>query len=136
LARSTLVCNGQVSGRHEADGDVGVGQVGRFGHVHDIGQCDDAAAETDRGAVDRGDDRNPAAQHVDDELAALPDHVVAQSPVAHHPVKQIEVATGGERTSLTGDHRRARVAIGAQLREHPGQREMQLVVDRVELLRT
>ena len=37
-------------GRDQADQDVGIGQVGALGHVDDVGQGHQAAAEADRGA--------------------------------------------------------------------------------------
>ena len=97
-------------GSHEPDGHVRIGQVRRLGHVHDVGERDHAAAEPDRRAVDRGDDRDPAAQHVEHELAPLRDHVAAQRSVVDHAVEQIEVAAGGEGAPLPGDHRDTRVA--------------------------
>ena len=42
-------------GGDQADGHVRVGQVRALGHEHDVGQGDEAAAEADGRAVDRGD---------------------------------------------------------------------------------
>src|SRR5262249_58895010 len=96
-------------------------------------ECDHAAPESYRRTVHRGDDGYAAAQHVEHELAALGDHLVSQRAVVRHSVEQVEVAACGERPSLTGDHRGACVGVLGQLREQPGQPEVQLVVDRVEL---
>ena len=138
FASSRLVCSGQVSGPPSAATrptvTCGSDEVRRLRHVDDVGERDDAAAETDGRPVDRGDHRYPAADHVEHELAALGDHVAAQRAVVRHAVEEIEVAAGRERAPFAGDDRDARVAVGAELREDAGQAEVQLVVDRVELL--
>ena len=140
FASSRLVCSGHVSGPPSAATSptvhVRVGEVRRLGHVDDVGERDHAAAEADRGTVDRGDDRDAAPDHVEHELAALGDHVVPQRAVLRHAVEQVEVAAGRERAALAGDDGDARVGVGAQLREQLREPEVQLVVDRVELLGT
>ena len=87
-------------GGDEADRHVRIRQVRRLGHVHDVGERDHAAAEPDRGPVDRGDDRHAAPDHVEHELATLGDHGPAQRAVVRHPVEEIEVAAGRERAAL------------------------------------
>ena len=109
-------------GRDEPDGHVRVRQVRRLRHVHDVGERDHAAAEADRGAVDRRDHRDPAPDHVEHELAAFGDHVAAQRAVVRHAVEEVEVAARRERAALAGDHRDARVGVGAELREQPRER--------------
>ena len=121
-------------GRDEADGHVRVRQVRRLRHVHHVGERDHTAAEPDGRTVDRGDHGDPTPDHVEHELAALGDHARAEREVVRHPVEEIEVATGRERASFPGDHRDARIGVGTELGEQPGEREVQVLVDRVELL--
>ena len=68
--------------------------------------------------------------------SSRPSAIVSRRSVAvlGHAVEEVEVAAGRERTALAGDHRDARVGVGAELREQLREAEVQLVVDRVELL--
>ena len=53
-----------------------------------------------------------------------------------HPVEEIEVAAGRERSPFAGDDGNAGVVVRAQLREETGDCKVQLVVHGVELVRT
>ena len=123
-------------GRDEPHHHVRIREVGRLGHIDDIGKRDHAAPETHRGTVHRSHDRHPALDHVEDELSTLGDDVASQHAVVGHTVEEVEVATGRERAPLTGDHDRTRVGIRTELRKQAREAEVQLFIDRVELFRT
>ena len=71
LARSMPISSGHVaappSPAVRPDVHVGVGDVRALGDEHDVAAHGDAGAETDRGAVHRGDDGEVEAQHLVDE---------------------------------------------------------------------
>ena len=68
-------------GRDQADHHVGVGQVGALGHVDDVRQGHQAAAQPDRGSVDGGDDRDPAPHHAGHDLPAVGERLL-RSPAS------------------------------------------------------
>src|SRR5262249_46531868 len=68
-------------------------------------------------------------------LASFGDDALPQLAVLRHAVEEVEVAAGRERLPFAGHDRDARVGVGVELREESREAEVQLVVDRVELLR-
>jgi DNA-binding transcriptional LysR family regulator len=122
-------------GRDEADLDVRVGQVGGVGHVDDVAERDQAAAEPDRRAVDGRDDRHPAARHAEHEVAAVRDRPRPERGVAAELLQVLEVAAGRERATAPGQHRGAGVVVFAQPGPEPREAGVQRVVDGVERVR-
>ena len=137
LASCRLVSRGQVTGPPSAATSpikhVRVGQMGALGHVDDVGEGDQAAAEPDRRAVDRGDDRDPAPDHAGHDLAAVDQGLAPERRVAGQLVEVGEVATGRECPPVAGQHHGAGLGVGVDLREQLGQALVQPVVGGVEL---
>ena len=138
LASWRLVSSGQVTGpavgRDQADQHVGVGEVGALGHVDDVGQSHQAAAQADGGAVDRGHDRHPAGDHAADDLAAVGQAEGPQRRVPDELVDVLEVAAGRERPAVAGEHRHPGLGVGVELGEELGQALVQLVVGGVQVV--
>ena len=109
-------------GGHQAHEHVGVGEVGALGHEHDVGQRAQAAAEPDRGAVDRGHDRDPARHHAGHDLAAVGEGHAAERLVGGQLVDVAEVAARRERPAVAGQDRHPGVVVGVELREQAAAR--------------
>ena len=138
LAINMLVWSGQVIGPPSAatrpTTTCGIGEMGLVAHVHDVGERHEAAAETDRRAVHRGDDRHPALQHVEHDALAGVDRDTAQRRVVGELAEVVEVAAGGERPAVAGQHHRAGLGVDADLRPQVGEPLVQVVVDGVQLV--
>jgi hypothetical protein len=119
-------------GRDQADLHVRVGQVGGLGHIDDVAQRDQAAAEPHRRAVDGRHHRHPAARHPEHQVAPVRDRLRAQHGVAAQLGQVLEVAAGRERPAPPGEHRGAGAVVLAQPRPQPREPGVQRVVDRVE----
>ncbi len=120
-----------VSG-YQTDLHVRVGEVRGLGDVDDVGQRGQAAAQPDGRAIDRGDHRDAAAQHADDEVAAVLDGLLPQRLVVAKLVEVVEVAAGRERPARTGDYCRPCTGVLVERLPDLGQPHVQVVVDGVE----
>ena len=65
-------------GGHQTDRHVRVGEERGLGHVDDVRERRQAAAQPDGRTVDRGDHRDAASHHADDEVTAVLDRLLAQ----------------------------------------------------------
>ena len=102
----------------ESHHHVGIGQVGRAGHEDGVGQRHQAAAEADRGPVDRGDHGRPAPDHVEHQPPAGVERDPAQRGVAGEVTQIAEVAPGREGPPAAGEHDGPHVAGSGQVRTH------------------
>ncbi len=114
-------------------GDVRVGQVRGLRDEHDVAQQRHAAAEPDRRAVDRRDDRQREAQHLLDDLCAFANALVASDRIVEKRSDPVQVATGAERAPRAGQDDDLGLCVGRQLPPDIGQGPVQVLVDTVEL---
>ena len=121
-------------GGDQTDDHVRVGEMGLVAHVHDVGQRHEAAPETDGRAVHRGDDRHPALHHVHHDALAGVDRDTAERRVVGELADVVEVAAGGERPAVAGEHHGAGVTVDVDLRPQVGETLVQVVVDGVEVV--
>ena len=124
---------GTTVARHQADGHVRVGQVRRLGDEHDVGQQGHAAAQADRGSVDRRDHRQRETQHLLDDLRTLAHALVAGDGIVQKRCDPVQIAAGTECPPGAGDDHHLRRGVCRQLPPDVGQRPVQILVDAVEL---
>ena len=138
LAISMLVCSGHVIGPPSAatrpTTTCGSARWAFSDMYTTSDKRDEAAPETDGGAVHGGDDRHPALQHVEHESLAGVDADAAQRPVVGQLAEVVEVAAGGERPPVARQHHGAGLGVEADLREEAGEPLVQFVVDGVEIV--
>ena len=94
----------------------------------------EAAAQADRRAVDRADHRQREAEHLLDDLGALAQAVVPGHRVVRERGDPVEVAAGGEGPPGAGQDDHLGVQVPGELRPDAGQRPVQVLVDRVQLV--
>ena len=113
-----------------------VGEERRLGHVDDVGQRGQAAAQPDRRSVDGRDHRDAAADHADHQITTVLDRLLPQRFVPAQFVEVVEVAARRERPPGAGDDGGSRGGILVECLPDPGQSHVQWVVDGVQLVRT
>ena len=120
----------------EPERDVRIGEIRALGDEDDVGERDEAASQSDRGSVHRGDDRDAARGHPGNNVFSVRECLLAERRVSRQLVEVVEVAARGERAAVAGEYDGACVGVGVDLREQARERVVQFVVRRVQLVRS
>ncbi len=121
-------------GGHEPDHDVGVGEMGALGHVDDVRQRHQTAAEPDGGPVHGGDHGHSAGDHPGHDLPTVGQGLAPQHRITGQFIQIGEVPAGRERPAVAREHHGAHLVVGIDLREQTRQPGVQLVIGGVQLL--